>query len=40
MKKILTLVVSMLLLLTVAGKSEAIEEAPAVEEASVKEVTE
>jgi branched-subunit amino acid transport protein AzlD len=32
MKKVLTLVVSILLLLTVACKSEAVEEAPAVEE--------
>ena len=39
MKKLLTIVVSMLLLLTVACKSEAVEEAPAVEE-SVEEVTE
>ena len=39
MKKLLTLVVSLALLLTVACKSEAVEEAPAVEE-SVKEVTE
>ena len=32
MKNLLTLVVSILLLLTVACKSEAVEEAPAVEE--------
>ena len=39
MKTLLTLVVSILLLLTVACKSEAVEEAPAVEE-STEEVTE
>ena len=40
MKKLLTIVVSMLLLLIVACKSEAVEEAPAVEEAVIEEVTE
>jgi len=40
MKKLLTIVVSILLLLIVACKSEAIEEAPAVEEAPTEEVTE
>ena len=41
MKKLLTLVVSMLLLLTVACKSEACKvEAPVVEEAVIEEVTE
>ena len=40
MKKVLTIVVSMLLLLTVACKSEAVEEAPVVEEAVIEEVTE
>ena len=39
MKKLLTLVVSLVLLLTIACKDEAVEEAPAVEE-SVEEVTE
>ena len=39
MKKLLTLVVSMLLLLTVACKDKVAEEAPAVEE-STEEVTE
>ena len=39
MKKLLTIVVSMLLLLIVACKSEAVEEAPAVEEV-IEEVTE
>ena len=37
MKKLLTIVVSMLLLLTVAGKSEAVEEAPVVEEAVIED---
>ena len=41
MKKLLTIVVSMLLLLTVACKSEACKvEAPVVEEAVIEEVTE
>ena len=40
MKKLLTLVVSLLLLLIVACKSEAVEEAPAVEETVIEEVTE
>ena len=39
MKKLLTLVVSILLLLTVACKSEAVEEAVPVETAPVEEVT-
>ena len=39
MKKLMTLV-SVLLLLTVACKSEAVEEAPVVEEAVIEEVTE
>ena len=38
MKKLLTLVVSMLLLLTVACKSEAVEESTPVEAAPVEEV--
>ena len=39
MKKLLA-IVSIMLLLTVACKSEAVEEAPAVEETSTEEVTE
>tara|TARA_Y100000034_G_scaffold104017_1_gene130216 strand:+ start:180 stop:302 length:123 start_codon:yes stop_codon:yes gene_type:complete len=40
MKKLLTLVISLLLLLTVACKSEAVEEAPVVEEVIEEQIIE